>query len=61
MKNNVVIGIAGGSGSGKSTMINLIKKEFNATIFIISVMTKSRLKSAESSITIIRMRLTRIL
>ncbi|PWM68011.1 MAG: uridine kinase [Eubacteriales Family XIII. Incertae Sedis bacterium] len=36
MKNNVVIGIAGGSGSGKSTMINLIKKEFNEDITIIS-------------------------
>lgn len=37
MKNDViVIGIAGGTGSGKSTMIDLIKKEFDEEITIIS-------------------------
>ena len=35
-KDVIVIGIAGGSGSGKSTMIDLIKKEFDEEITIIS-------------------------
>lgn len=36
MKNSIVIGIAGGTGSGKTTMINRIKKEFNDEITILS-------------------------
>lgn len=32
----IVIGVAGGTGSGKSTMINRIKKEFNEQITILS-------------------------
>lgn len=35
-KDVIVIGIAGGTGSGKSTMIDLIKKEFDEEITIIS-------------------------
>ncbi len=36
MKNIIVIGIAGGTGSGKTTMINRIKKEFRDEITILS-------------------------
>ena len=36
MKNVIVIGIAGGTGSGKSTMINNIKKQFSDEISILS-------------------------
>jgi uridine kinase len=36
MMNTIVIGIAGGTGSGKTTMINRIKKEFNDEITILS-------------------------
>lgn len=36
MKNTIVIGIAGGTGSGKTTLINRIKKEFNNDITILS-------------------------
>lgn len=36
MKNTIVIGIAGGTGSGKTTLINRIKKEFNDEITILS-------------------------
>lgn len=36
MKKVIVIGIAGGTGSGKSTMINKIKSEFSDEITIIS-------------------------
>jgi uridine kinase len=36
MKNTIVIGIAGGTGSGKTTMIKRIKKEFNNEITILS-------------------------
>lgn len=36
MKNTIVIGIAGGTGSGKTTLINRIKKEFNNEITILS-------------------------
>jgi uridine kinase len=36
MKNTIVIGIAGGTGSGKTTLINRIKKEFNDDITILS-------------------------
>lgn len=36
MKNVIVIGIAGGTGSGKSTMITNIKKQFNDEITILS-------------------------
>lgn len=35
-KEVIVIGIAGGTGSGKSTLINNIKKEFNDDITVIS-------------------------
>ena len=35
-KDVIVIGIAGGTGSGKSTMIDLIKKKFDEEITIIS-------------------------
>lgn len=35
-KNVIVIGIAGGTGSGKSTLINKIKNEFNDDITVIS-------------------------
>ncbi len=34
--NPIVIGIAGGTGSGKTTLINRIKKEFNDEITILS-------------------------
>lgn len=36
MQNTIVIGIAGGTGSGKTTLINQIKKEFNDEITILS-------------------------
>lgn len=36
MKNVIVIGIAGGTGSGNSTMINNIKKQFSDEISILS-------------------------
>jgi uridine kinase len=36
MENTIVIGIAGGTGSGKTTLINRIKKEFNDEITILS-------------------------
>jgi uridine kinase len=36
MKNTIVIGIAGGTGSGKTTLIKRIKKEFNNEITILS-------------------------
>lgn len=36
MKDVIVIGIAGGTGSGKSTMINNIKKQFHDEITILS-------------------------
>ncbi len=36
MDNVIVIGIAGGTGCGKSTMINRIKEEFSEKITIIS-------------------------
>ena len=36
MQNVIVIGIAGGTGSGKSTMINKIKDEFHDEIAILS-------------------------
>lgn len=36
MQNVIVIGIAGGTGSGKSTMINKIKEEFSDAIAILS-------------------------
>ena len=36
MQNVIVIGIAGGTGSGKSTMIQKIKEEFNDNITILS-------------------------
>jgi len=36
MKNTIVIGIAGGTGSGKTTLINRIKTEFNDVITILS-------------------------
>jgi len=36
MMNPIVIGIAGGTGSGKTTLINRIKKEFNNEITILS-------------------------
>ena len=36
MKNTIVIGIAGGTGSGKTTLIKRIKKEFNDEITILS-------------------------
>ncbi len=36
MKNTIVIGIAGGTGSGKTTLINRIKKEFDDKITILS-------------------------
>ncbi len=36
MKDTIVIGIAGGTGSGKTTMINRIKKEFDNDITILS-------------------------
>lgn len=36
MKNVIVIGIAGGTGSGKSTMINRIKEQFSDEITILS-------------------------
>ena len=36
MENTIVIGIAGGTGSGKTTMINRIKKEFRDEITILS-------------------------
>ena len=36
MKKVIVIGIAGGTGSGKSTMINNIKKQFSDEITILS-------------------------
>ena len=35
-KEVIVIGIAGGTGSGKSTLINKIKDEFNDNITVIS-------------------------
>lgn len=35
-KNVIVIGMAGGTGSGKSTLINKIKNEFNDDITVIS-------------------------
>lgn len=36
MRNPIVIGIAGGTGSGKTTLINRIKNEFNDEITILS-------------------------
>lgn len=36
MKDTIVIGIAGGTGSGKTTLINEIKKEFHDEIAILS-------------------------
>lgn len=36
MKNVIVIGIAGGTGSGKSTMIHNIKKQFSDEITVLS-------------------------
>lgn len=36
MRNIIVIGIAGGTGSGKTTLIKRIKKEFNDDVAIIS-------------------------
>ncbi|MBR0597135.1 uridine kinase [Sinanaerobacter chloroacetimidivorans] len=36
MSKAIIIGIAGGTGSGKTTMINRIKKEFNNEITILS-------------------------
>ena len=36
MQNVIVIGIAGGTGSGKSTMIHKIKEEFHDDIAILS-------------------------
>jgi uridine kinase len=36
MKNTIVIGIAGGTGSGKTTLIKRIKKEFDDEITILS-------------------------
>ena len=36
MKNTIVIGIAGGTGSGKTTLINRIKKEFHDEITVLS-------------------------
>ena len=36
MKGTIVIGIAGGTGSGKTTLINRIKREFNDEITILS-------------------------
>ncbi len=36
MKDTIIIGIAGGTGCGKSTLINRIKEEFNDEITILS-------------------------
>ena len=36
MKNVIVIGIAGGTGSGKSTLIHKIKEQFSDEITILS-------------------------
>ena len=36
MKDAIIIGIAGGTGCGKSTMIRKIKEEFNDEISILS-------------------------
>ena len=36
MKDSIIIGIAGGTGCGKSTLINKIKDEFNDEITILS-------------------------
>ena len=36
MKDAIIIGIAGGTGCGKSTLINKIKDEFNDNICILS-------------------------
>lgn len=36
MGNSIVIGIAGGTGSGKTTLIDRIKKEFNDEIAVLS-------------------------
>ena len=36
MKDVIVIGIAGGTGSGKSTLINRIKDEFSDSITMLS-------------------------
>lgn len=36
MKDTIIIGIAGGTGSGKSTLINRIKEEFDDQITILS-------------------------
>ena len=50
MKDVIVIGIAGGTGSGKSTLIQKIKEEFSdeRTIFIISSIATFRLRNEKS-------------
>ena len=66
MDNVIVIGIAGGTGCGKSTMINRIKEEFSEKITIISMIfiTSStmifRLKSGSISTMTIQTRSIRI-
>lgn len=54
MKDVIVIGIAGGTGSGKSTLIQKIKEEFSDEItmlshdFIISSIATFRLRNEKS-------------
>lgn len=68
MKKMLIIGIAGGSGSGKSTAAELIADEFGeevtllcATTTITKLSTKKRTRKEQSRITTVRMRSIRSL
>lgn len=62
----IMIGIAGGTGSGKSTFTNRLKDRFGDEITVlyhdnfINAMMTCRLRSVKNSTTIIRMHLRRI-
>ena len=49
---SLIIGIAGGSGSGKSTFTNRIKKRFgdDVVVFITTIITADRMESLLSSV-----------
>lgn len=69
MKKMLIIGIAGGSGSGKSTAAELIADEFGEEVTLLrhddyyktKLSTKKRTRKEQSRITTVRMRSIRSL